>query len=82
MFKTVSKLPVTPTASPKVSYRRSASEEQQPRDTVTLSAVSHHDCSCGVKEKLKGSSLKSSSPEDEVFQHASTSYYPKVNEKE
>lgn len=74
---------VTPTASPKGTYRRSASEEQQPRDAITLSAVSHHDCSCGVKEKPKEvASIKSSSPEDEVFQHAPTSFCPKASDKE
>jgi hypothetical protein len=76
---------VTPTASPKGSYRRSASEEQQPKDAITLSAVSHHDCACGVKERPKDgkeASVKSSSPEDEVFQHAPTSYCPKASDKE
>jgi hypothetical protein len=76
---------VTPTASPKGSYRRSASEDQQPRDAITLNAVSHHDCACGVKEKQKettSASVKSSSPEEEVFQHAPTSYCPKASEKE
>ncbi|CRL03250.1 CLUMA_CG016560, isoform A [Clunio marinus] len=73
---------VTPTASPKGSYRRSASEEQQPRDTITLSAVSQHDCGCGVKDRSKEASIKSSSPEDDSFQHAPTSYCPKANDKE
>lgn len=83
-MKFISTSTVTPTASPKGSYRRSASEEQQPKDAITLSAVSHHDCKCGVKEKQspKEASVKSSSPEDEVFQHAPTSYSPKESEKE
>lgn len=73
---------VTPTASPKGSYRRSASEEQQPRDAITLSAVSQQDCGCGVKEKPKEASVKSSSPDEDVFQHAPTSYSAKTSEKE
>lgn len=74
---------VTPTASPKGSYRRSASEDQQPRDVVTLSAVSHNDCGCGSKEKQKETtSVKSSSPEGDIFQHAPTSYCPKTSDKE
>lgn len=78
----VNLLIVTPTASPKGSYRRSASEEQHPRDTITLSAINQQTCSCGVKEKPKESSVKSSSPEDEVFQHAPTSYCSKASDKE
>lgn len=66
---------VTPTGSPKGSYKRSISEDQQPRETITLSAVSNQICSCGAKGKLKGEgSIKStSSPEDDGFQHAPTS---------
>jgi len=64
---------VTPTGSPKGSYKRSISEEQTPRDTVTLSAVNNQVCSCGAKDKIKEASIKSISPDDEVFQHAPTS---------
>lgn len=64
---------VTPTGSPKGSYKRSISEDQPPRDTITLSAVSNQVCSCGAKDKTKEVSLKSTSPEDEIFQHAPTS---------
>ena len=65
---------VTPTGSPKGSYKRSFSEDQQPRDTVTLSAVNNQICSCSAKGKLKEGSIKStSSPEDDGFQHAPTS---------
>ncbi|CAG9800325.1 unnamed protein product [Chironomus riparius] len=65
---------VTPTGSPKGSYKRSISEDQQPRDTVTLSAVNNQICSCSAKGKLKEGSIKStSSPEDDGFQHAPTS---------
>ncbi|XP_070497645.1 voltage-gated inwardly rectifying potassium channel KCNH6 isoform X5 [Chironomus tepperi] len=65
---------VTPTGSPKGSYKRSISEDQQPRETVTLSAVSNQICNCGAKGKLKEGSIKStSSPEEDVFQHAPTS---------
>ncbi|KAG5678050.1 hypothetical protein PVAND_007754 [Polypedilum vanderplanki] len=63
---------VTPTGSPKGSYKRSISEEQQ-RETVTLKAVSNQVCGCGAKAKMRESSSKSTSPEDEVFQHAPTS---------
>lgn len=73
---------MTPSASPRGTYGRSASDDQQPRDVVTLSAVSQHDCSCGDKKKQKDGSIKSSSPEDDVFQHAPTSYCPKASEKE
>ncbi|CAO1308266.1 unnamed protein product [Diamesa hyperborea] len=81
-------MPVTPTGSPKGSYKRSASEEQHNHkivDTLTLSAVGHNACSCGTKDKLKdgSGSVKSSSPDaDEIFQHAPTSHCPKSNDKD
>lgn len=79
---------MTPTGSPKGSYKRSASEEQHNHkivDTLTLSAVGHNACSCSTKDKLKdgSGSVKSSSPDaDEIFQHAPTSYCPKSKDKE
>lgn len=73
---------VTPTGSPKGSYKRSISEDQQPRETVTLKAVSNLTCSCGANGKTKDGSIKSTSPEEDVFQHAPTSYCPKASEKE
>jgi hypothetical protein len=75
---------VTPTGSPKGSYKRSISEDQQPRDTVTLKAVSNQTCGCGSKAKVREGSLKSSSsPEEDVFQHAPTSCCVKeASEKE
>lgn len=76
---------VTPTGSPKGSYKRSISEEQPPpRDTITLSAVNNQTCTCGAKGRNKDGSLKSSSisPEDEVFQHAPTSCCPRATDRE
>lgn len=74
----------TPAASPKCSYRRSVSEEHHhPRDIVTLNAVNQTECSCGVKEKLREGSIKSStSPDEDVFQHAPTSFVHKTSDKE
>lgn len=73
---------VTPTGSPKGSYKRSISEDQPPRDTITLSAVNNQTCSCGAIKvrNIKDGSLKSSSPEDESFQHAPTSCCPRATE--
>lgn len=75
---------VTPTGSPKGSYKRSISEEQPPRDTITLSAVNNQTCTCGAKGRNKDGSLKSSSisPEDEVFQHAPTSCCARATDRE
>ena len=73
---------VTPSASPRGTYGRSASEEQQPRDIVTLSAVNQQDCTCSERKRQKDGSVKSSSPEDDVFQHAPTSFCPKATDKE
>lgn len=77
---------VTPNGSPKGSYKRSASEEHhttKAMDTVTLSAINNQVCACGSREKTKeGGSLKSSSPEDDIFQHAPTSHCPKSSDKE
>jgi hypothetical protein len=81
--KTLSLSSVTPAGSPKNTYRRSVSEEHQPKDIVTLSAVNQAECSCGVKEKIKEGSMKSSlSPDEDFFQHAPTSCIHKSNEKE
>lgn len=40
------------------------------------------ECTCGVKEKVKDGSIKSSSPDEDFFQHAPTSCIHKTNEKE
>lgn len=68
--------------SPKGSYKRSISEEQHPRETVTLCAVNNQTCSCGAKLLKKDGSIKSSSPDDDIFQHAPTSCCGKMNDKE
>jgi hypothetical protein len=77
---------VSPAGSPKGSFKRSASEEHHTTkaiDTVTLSAISNQVCSCGSKEKItKDSISKSSSPDDELFQHAPTSHCPKTSDRE
>lgn len=75
---------VTPTGSPKGSYKRSISEDQAPRDTITLSAVNNQTCSCGAIGRKKDGGLKSSStsPEDEIFQHAPTSCCSRATDRE
>lgn len=74
---------VTPTGSPKGSYKRSISEDQQPRDTITLSAVNNQTCSCGAsKVRTKDGSIKSSSPDDDIFKHAPTSCCPRATDRE
>lgn len=69
--------------SPKGSHRRSISEEQQlQKDTVTLSAVSNYDCSCGLKRKPNQDDGKGSISGKKEFQHAPSSFCHKTSEKE
>lgn len=71
---------VTPTTSPKMSQERSLSAEQQiQKDTITLSAVSSYDCTCGSKNQRK-QDKKSGSNDIKIYQP--TPFCNKSSDKE